>query len=333
MNMKLPLTAALLGLLTMGVGACDDSEASDPGSSPRVTVSYTIVYTAGWGCRDCDFKNSPWLGSYPVPVLGYGPGAKPDLPTIVEAYDKNGTAWPVAFDHGALVVWEKDVPVMGGDLVGYSLVIKIPDEEAFEIDIHSYRDVEDWTDNHEKIPTYGFSRYEPSVDAWVNLCPGQDLDETSVVFIEDETYDLHAAGVGAASAASDTVTLGCRGHALAKMKLLGYEPTSPYFTSSPEERVATLRMVTADYCGDGSSYTQFGTAVDWTDTPGHVQYDASTMGTYIEAEWDETGATCFMQPRVQGNLPACNNNKTIAKCIDEEYSAPSGGTIWTSIIP
>lgn len=95
----------------------------------------------------------------------------------------------------------------------------------------------------------------------------------------------------------------CQNRALAEMKNLGYDPElradDPYFTT-PEQRVATLRMITADYFGDGVSFTEAGTSIFWQNRAGSVTVGAPPVGApeHIEAAWDENGATCIGTPRL-----------------------------------
>src|SRR5690606_27578518 len=82
-------------------------------------------------------------------------------------------------------------------------------------------------------------------------------------------------------------TLACAGSAAAKMKLLGYGPQSS--TTTPSQRQATVKMITADYCGDGQSYTQSGTEVHWANASGTVAPEPDAALGALEAVWTEDG--------------------------------------------
>ncbi len=326
MGMKTWLAAASLGLLTLP-GGCDGSPADTVGVSD--TASRSAVYgLGGWGCKGCDFRNSPWLGAFGIERLAYGGYDDVDLPYLESIADPSGNAWPVEVDGDGLAASVNGSTLRGSALVGWRLVVKPPAGNAVELDIYAYQDVPDWTDSADPIPTYGLSYYDPVGDVHLNVCPGQDMDQTSVVFLNGEVYDLAQPGPAAASVVQDAATLGCRGHALAKMKLLGYDPDSPARATTAEERVATLRMVTADYCGDGSSHTQFGTKIDWSDALGHVAFDPATMSSVVEAEWTEWGADCFNEPRIPGTTFACAAQ--LPAC-DPIFSGQSN-TAWTSMV-
>lgn len=325
MRSRTLLSCVLLGLTA--AGGCGESEeaSADPGATSRKSVTY--YYAGGWGCPTCDFRNSPFAGAFPVPAVAYGSSPEPGMPTLAEAVSPSGDHLPVEIDERGLVVLAPGGDIEGHALVGWTVLIKIPGHGIEEVLVYSYQDVPDWTDNGDPVPTFGLSLPHHG-DGGVNLCPGMDLDETSVVFLDGETYDLTQTGEDAAKAMPNVATLACRGHALAKMKLLGYDPNSAYTQTTEAERVATLRMVTADYCGDGQSHTVFGTAVDWTDYAGHVQYDPSTMGQRVESEWTEFGASCFNKARVAGTQPSCS----LPAC-PETFEGHDGNSQWTSILP
>jgi hypothetical protein len=66
------------------------------------------------------------------------------------------------------------------------------------------------------------------------------------------------------------VTIACVGEAAAKMKLMDFHPHGNR-QASVAERQATLRMITADYCGTGHSFTVNGTQVAWRDAAGQIE--------------------------------------------------------------
>lgn len=97
--------------------------------------------------------------------------------------------------------------------------------------------------------------------------------------------------------------LGCAGSALAKMALTGHtqasQVTQTFFTTLAE-RTTMLKMLTADYCGDGMPFTVAGQSVDWRDDHGTMQfYDTNPPEPpVLEARWTSSGAVCLSGPRV-----------------------------------
>lgn len=87
--------------------------------------------------------------------------------------------------------------------------------------------------------------------------------------------------------------IACSGTALAKMKLMGYDPEEDRTTS--DQRQATLRMITARYCGT-QSFTRTGQALIWQNAQKGFLRDPERVGA-VEALWNKDGATCLNQPR------------------------------------
>jgi hypothetical protein len=81
-------------------------------------------------------------------------------------------------------------------------------------------------------------------------------------------------------------------------------PSKPYWGGGwVDHHQACVRMVRADYCGDGRSWTVNGRRVnlydDWW-----AQQD--TMAWNLEAEWTPSGAYCILKRRVvTPNAPTC----------------------------
>lgn len=121
-------------------------------------------------------------------------------------------------------------------------------------------------------------------------------------------YDQSAGTATGGSFIADATrfTIACRGAALAKCTELGYKP----FASATECNAsgacqtvsmqtlhqACVRMVRADYCGDGASHTQVGTEIDVFDTFKIKGVDQSVSGS-LEAEWGVDGAQCVLHSR------------------------------------
>jgi hypothetical protein len=108
-------------------------------------------------------------------------------------------------------------------------------------------------------------------------------------------------------------TFACAGHALAKCVELGYEPWNKVKVCAPGQgcqkrslapyHQACTRMLRADYCGDGTSYTADGTLIDLYDAVG-IQADTESWN--LEAEWTEAGARCMARRRLTSTaVPIC----------------------------
>ena len=99
------------------------------------------------------------------------------------------------------------------------------------------------------------------------------------------TWNLGSGVVGGGSwtNSSTTFTFGCRGAALAKCVELGYKPWKIVNgVSLRNHHQACVRMIRADYCGDGKPWTQDGTPINVYDSL-NIQTDAATYK--LDAEW------------------------------------------------
>jgi hypothetical protein len=144
------------------------------------------------------------------------------------------------------------------------------------------------------IELYGLSHRIAGRGDWAPLCkPGADgrafgFPLPGATPTNDETP---ASG----GEFSITCTAGARG----KCVMLGYRPWAvvesgeslrPYFA-------ACVRMMRADYCGDGRPHTRPGVQVDMWDRAG-VQTPQTSLP--FEAAWGPEGAICMKRSRVAG---------------------------------
>src|SRR6185295_14525694 len=97
------------------------------------------------------------------------------------------------------------------------------------------------------------------------------------------------------------------GSTLAKLDLLGETietQVDPFATASWKERQAMLKMLVADYCGTGESFTVQGAPLMWkTQT---VPYPGET--NVLEARWNEHGAMCIQTPRLDADADVSNSS-------------------------
>ena len=136
---------------------------------------------------------------------------------------------------------------------------------------------------------------------------------------------------------SDGLTWACRGAALAKAVEWGYVPwVSPEMEDAHQ---AAMRMIRADYCGDGVTHTTNGNPIDVSDKWG-IQTPDTTWP--IEAKWGPDGAVCVSGPRKSfwlrsmipcaASLPYCTNNG-LANGTPNNDPAQYGGLLMTRAVP
>lgn len=123
------------------------------------------------------------------------------------------------------------------------------------------------------------------------------MPEETLVFEGDR---IDAAAKTMSTTADDSwFNFGCAGHTLAKLYL-----TRNTIHSQPvddwRQRQATLKMLTADYCGKGISFTLAGEPIAWK---GGLlsDYPSGANLTSIDARWTAQGATCLVEPRIRSS--------------------------------
>lgn len=121
-----------------------------------------------------------------------------------------------------------------------------------------------------------------------------------LLLMQGETYNKDSAAIDPARRGARWFNLGCAGTAIAKLRLLGYEPLRPE-TGSAAERQATLKMITGRYRGE-SSYTAGGVPLVWKHRrnkriAGQPAPDLPTSDALIESHWDAAGAQCLSHRR------------------------------------
>jgi hypothetical protein len=95
--------------------------------------------------------------------------------------------------------------------------------------------------------------------------------------------------------------LGCAGSALAKMALTGHTEAAHNagtFHTTLDERQTMLKMLAADYCGDGTPYTVPGQPLNWRDDHSTMHLLAPAASLVLEARWTPNGAACLNKTRV-----------------------------------
>jgi hypothetical protein len=155
--------------------------------------------------------------------------------------------------------------------------------------------------------------YQGSDGTWLPVCinsAGSVVQALPVEGVWD--YRQGVAGGGSKTEDPQRFTFACLGGAIAKCALWGYRPWASYngVSLAPYHQACT-RMVRADYCGTGQSYTQTGNRIDFYDELG-IQQD--TESWVFEAEWDPNGARCiYSLNRTHSSLP-CFDSRADLLC-------------------
>jgi hypothetical protein len=138
----------------------------------------------------------------------------------------------------------------------------------------------------------------------VSIC-GNDAQGAPISAIALEgTWDYATGGF---MPSTEQFTMACRGAAIAKCVEWGYKRWDGHQESKNGSNQtvpyryfheACVRMVRADYCGNGVSHTVDGTTIDIWDTA-NIQVQTLNSGLLPEAEWSASGAACIKRPRYE----------------------------------
>jgi ADYC domain len=144
-----------------------------------------------------------------------------------------------------------------------------------------------------EIILYALSEQNPEGE-WHNLClpdiEGRRLGfPLASAFTSDGRYEPTHGGI----------LLTCTGGAEGKCIRFGYKPWGfgPRNVSLAPYYQTCVRLVRADYCGDGVGHTRDGTPIDIFDPIG-IQRDEPAPGMNFEAAWGPDGAVCVRHTRL-----------------------------------
>jgi len=145
-----------------------------------------------------------------------------------------------------------------------------------------------------ELPLYVFS--ERSADGgWRPHC-NADGATTVPAIVVPGSWDPR----GAYDDDPSRTTFACTNGAVAKCVRLGYAPWRSFDGASlREELLACVRMIRADYCGDGVTHTREGTPIAIWDARGVIpRGDADPDHERFEAAWSADGAVYLAAPRL-----------------------------------
>lgn len=325
---RLPLALSTL-VVAASTGAC----------GPLLLDPDDVEFRESIGCANCG-PNSPWVNDTPiqnvrlsglpnedgVSLLGLRPNAAAPLHTVTTDSREDLVA-----------VLDGTVIASGAGLVGWQLVFEHENELVITW-ISAYDPaVPLLADEGRPMTTYAIrfpSTHGSAASGFASACPTflTSPDEPLITVIRGETYDSVEKKVDDVDA--DWITLACADEAAYKTKRLGYGPMSALGPNFPafdvDARDATLKMLTADYCGTGMSFTEQNHGIYYVDAAETVTvYEENVQLT--EALWTAEGALCLDYPRL------FEREKVMAAC-PLPYCGALGpgelaGAVWLSGMP
>ena len=190
-------------------------------------------------------------------------------------------------------------------------------------DKHDKHDKHDKQTDEDALVLYDFRIRELPGGEWTSLC-GTDADGESIpAVLLTDIWDPET-GAKIVPAPGDAVTLACVDAALGKCATWGYHPWAEQ-DGQPlaDHHQACTRLVRADYCGDGVSYTDEGTPIHVLDLLGIEVADLLTE-YLVEAEWGPEGAVCLNPGNTRLTDAAVTCGAELPKC-GEDFA--SGGLL------
>ncbi len=217
-------------------------------------------------------------------LLGMGPPSVAAPSASVQSVTVDGTTFRITLADGSVLPQDAlpGVVLALGDSSGRQRHIRI---DAVE---------HDPKDPTGEVTLYTFSEQDAATGEWRNACqPDPDGRRLGFPLAGRFTGDMRHVD------APGRLLIACTGGAEGKCIRFGYRPwrSAPDGSSLAPYYQACVRMVRADYCGDGVGHTRNGTPIDLFDRIG-IQADEPAPGMTLEAAWGPDGAVCVNHTRL-----------------------------------
>jgi ADYC domain-containing protein len=255
---------------------------------------------------------------------------------IVYAADSAGDPLALDVSHDHLSAVELVPPfstLEGSALQGVAIWVSDTHNELFEllVDKVSLQDLHFWEGAPQPVEAYELTylRIDPPDPGGTatDVCSGQGTSSDplwggvphAAILFADEYIDVDHAAIG--QPRPGMFHIGCPGSTHARMHLSRHTRPSDHdgqFPTTLDQRLAMLKMFSADYCGTGQRFTTDNYPLRWLDNTGWTQpaLDLDPKHgqiTSIEAIWGPEGAVCLDTPRkvsrdqVPCALPTCQD--------------------------
>ncbi len=349
-NLLIALTSTLLC-----VAACDAPASHDtlPDASDDDEQQFRTTYGSGSGANPPVYGNTCAIGDHPLSELDST--GKPHAGTrliAVHPWDPVGkTLMATSFtsvwveDDGEIRARRGAMVYSGSALQGSRWTIEVVQDGVpvvREMTIHDYNhdpvhDVHRYVLAYPNDPSYGPHLYNNAVPSLAgdrrSACVPDVDGNIEAVMLSGYHVDLTSSQV---TVRDNTLAFACLSGAMGKALRWGYRPHTEGLDGRAYE--AAIRMVRADYCGDGVSWTEPGQEIDIADRWGVNDWRNAAQFDKTEAMWGSSGAICLGTPRLkgqftasdivcpQGPLPTCDS-------FDESDPFEEEGVIWTRVSP
>jgi hypothetical protein len=195
----------------------------------------------------------------------------------------------------------------GTDFVGAQLTAVLSDGSSLPLAIDAIAPLDG--DNSDVL---AYTVYASTDDGPQPLCGYEDDGSVRQALAVPGTWNV-TTGAWTDGGTSGQFSFACRHNSVAKCVEFGYKS----WLGFEDQHHACVRMLRADYCGDGTPHTITGTPINLYDDVG-VQQD--TADWPVDAEWTPDGALCVNHNR-GGAQPSCYAAKYSATCGTFDHGA------------
>jgi ADYC domain len=209
--------------------------------------------------------------------------------TVAQSMDVTGTSFRLTLPDGRVF--------RSPDLIG--AILDVEDDDGRSLTVRLDAVTRDPSDRDGDVWLHHFSAWDTVADSWRDLCitPGPDGTVGGFPVAGRWTSD----GRHLSDPTGFLVT--CTAGAIGKCVRLGYKPwrNAGEVASLWDYHQACVRMMRADYGGDGVSHTRDGTFIDIFDRLGIQHFDPEdprARALEDEAAWGPDGAVCIRRTRI-----------------------------------
>lgn len=315
--------SSMVMVVVLGAGCAAAPDGDEP-------IPVTAVLSSAIG-DDCDEfmcgTNSPEIAEFGfwdlhLPASLAIPGDHNNVGLQLRRFVKANQSFVPSVEYGRLIARNGLIELTGTQLIGGALVVT-RGTRLFRVHIVDVGTVASWAQHPGPSLLVTLESYQLEwaelIDGgfghYRNVCrnpPDRDSPDLGTMIGNTRFHTLlfegdriDAAGKRVTGVDNRWFNLGCAGSALAKLALTGHTQASANattFTTTLLERQAMLKLLTADYCGDGTPFTVGGQPLNWRDAQGTMKLAALQTNPpsplVLEARWDAAGPACLNQPRV-----------------------------------
>lgn len=300
-----PLLLCLLAACAVDAREGDSAvDAREGDSEVTATVEQQLLDCPDWACG----QNGPTLNNRSFHELSELGEANAEG-FVMSGLVKNGLVYSARVIGSQLSGIRRGSPILSGNaLVGAYFYVGQQDTGYLaRVYVTQVIQVPLWggPKRNQPVEAYRLMWDTPFDERRTNLCSNppreakpQSSDQLNLpgefsVLFEGNRYDAKTKTLRPADRA--WFNIGCASHALSKLFLTGL--TNETGDATEAEQQAALKMITADYCGDGTSFTLGGEPLYWKTSNGYMDFYGNP--TTLEARWTEKGAVCVEVPRLK----------------------------------